>query len=360
MDSRVVEHARILTEFCLEVGEGDHVLIEFDEGGLALAEATAGAVARRGGQPLLVARSGEASRAFLAVAPDAVLAAEPKHLRALVEASDKLLFIQAGANTRALSGVPAARQQARAKALEAIREVRMGKRWCLTLTPTPALAQEAGLSTEAFEELAYSAILIDWPAFAAEVERVKARLDGASEVHVVAPDADLYLPVKDRTWIASTGQRNMPSGEVFTAPHEGRVEGHVLLDLPAVIQGTEVAGVRLAFEKGELVDWSCERGEAAFASLLETDEGARRLGELGIGMNRGVDRPTRNILFDEKMGGTIHLALGRAYTENKGTNKSAVHQDLVKTMGPGSYLAVDGDVVQRNGWFWYEQGFRRA
>ena len=152
---------------------------------------------------------------------------------------------------------------------------------------------------------------------------------------------------------------NLPSGEVFTAPYD--TEGEVFFDVPMTINSTRVRGVYLTFEGGEVVDFAAEQGEAEIASVLETDEGARRLGEFGIGMNRGIDRATDNILFDEKMGDTVHLALGRAYDSNlpngETGNQSAVHVDLITDVSKASRIEVDGDVVQRDGRFRFEEGF---
>jgi aminopeptidase len=354
MDPRVREHAEIVADWSTGVQEGDQVLVECQEGGEPLAEALVGEIAERGGQPLVVLSSSSASRAFLRRADAKTVAAEPAHVRAAMEASDVVVHVRAGENTREMNDVDGEQLKRRRKANEDIREIRLGKRWCLTMHPTESLAQEAGMSTEEFQELYYDAVLIDWEAFAEEIRRVADRFEDADEVRVVGEDMDLTMPVHGRTFVASIGDHNLPSGETFTAPVLEGTEGEAYMDLPAVVQGREVQGLHMVFEDGEVVDWSAERGEDAVLDLLETDEGARHLGELGIGMNRGIDRPTRNILLDEKMGGTIHLALGRAYKECEGENESAVHQDFITTMGEGSRIEVDGEVVQRDGTFWYE------
>ncbi len=357
MDPRVREHAEIVADWSTRLEEGDQVLIECQEGGEPLAEALVGEVGERGAQPFVVFTSAAANRAFLKRAPAKTVRAEPAHVRAAMEASDVVVHIRAGQNTREMSDVDGEQLKRRRQANEDIREIRLGKRWCLTMHPTEALAQEAGMSTEAFADLYYDAVLIDWEQFAKEIERVADRFEGADEVRLIGEGTDLVMPVTDRVFVASIGDHNLPSGEAFTAPILEGTEGTAYMDLPAIVQGREVQGLSMTFEDGEVVDWSAERGEDAVADLLETDEGARHLGELGIGMNRGVDRPTRNILLDEKMGGTIHLALGRAYKECKGTNESAVHQDFIKTMDEGSRIEVDGEIVQRDGTFWYEDGF---
>jgi len=357
MDARIREHAEIVADWSTDISRGDQVMIHCQEGAEELARALVGEVADRGGQPLVTYKSGKAGRAFLRRANDKTIATEPAHARAATEAADVVVHLRAGQNTRESSDVPSQAQARRRKAVEDIREERLSKRWCLTMHPTDALAQEAGMSTEAFADLYYDAVLIDWAEFAQEIERVADRFNGADEVRLVGEGTDLTMPVTDRHFVASIGDKNLPSGEAFTAPILDGTTGEAYIDLPAVVEGREVQGIRLTFEEGQVVEYSAERGEDALESLLETDEGADKLGELGIGMNRGIDRPTKNILLDEKMGGTIHLALGRAYKECNGEVESAVHQDFIKTMGEGSRIEVDGEVVQRDGTFWYEDGF---
>ncbi|MFQ6077043.1 MAG: aminopeptidase, partial [Candidatus Bathyarchaeia archaeon] len=172
-------------------------------------------------------------------------------------------------------------------------------------------------------------------------------------VRLVGPGTDLTMSIKDRTSIVDDGVHNMPGGEVFTAPIEGSVEGDVYFDLPAIAYGKEVMEIRLRFEGGEIVDLSAGKNEALLRSMVDTDRGSRKLGELGVGMNRRIDRFTKNILFDEKIGNTIHLAIGRAYRECGGTNESAIHWDMIKTMEPGR-IVVDGEAVYRDGRFRWE------
>jgi len=357
MDPRIREHAEIVADWSTEISQGDDVLIHCQNGAKELARALVGEVAERGGQPLVTYKSGKAGREFLRRGNDKTIATEPAHARAATEAADKIIHLRAGTNTRESSDVDPEAQARRRKAVEDIREERLAKDWCLTMHPTESLAQEAGMSTEAFADLYYDAVLIDWAEFAEEIERVADRFNGSDEVRIVGEGTDLTMPTTERHFVASIGTNNLPSGEAFTAPILDGTDGEAYIDLPAVVEGREVQGIHLEFDDGEVVDYSAERGEEALASLLETDEGSDKLGELGIGMNRGIDRPTKNILLDEKMGGTIHLALGRAYKECNGEVESAVHQDFIKTMGEDSRIEVDGEVVQRDGTFWYEDGF---
>ncbi len=235
----------------------------------------------------------------------------------------------------------------------------MKKRWCSTLWPTQALAEQAGLTLDTYARFVAGALFLDRPAgpvaawrelgaFQAQLVR---RLENASTVRIEAPGTDVTLGVKGRAWVNSDGKRNMPSGEVFTGPHETSANGHVRFTLPSSPAGVEVRGVELELRDGEVVSATAEAGQEYLEHALATDAGARRLGELGIGTNYGIDRPTGTILLDEKMGGTVHLALGRSYAETGGTNESALHWDLICDLRAGGRITVDGEVLQEDGRF---------
>ncbi|HEY8147262.1 MAG TPA: aminopeptidase, partial [Kofleriaceae bacterium] len=231
-------------------------------------------------------------------------------------------------------------------------------RWCYTLYPTNAYASEAEMSLGDFEDFYFGACLADdpdpltaWKRASKECERLAEWIEGHEEVRVTAPGTDIKLGIAGRKFIPCVGDHNMPDGEFFTGPVEDSVEGEVTFHLPAVIGGREVSGVRLRFESGKVVDASAERGEEFLIELLDTDEGARRLGELGIGTNYAIDRGTLEVLLDEKIGGTVHMAVGRSYPESGGVNESAVHTDLVCDLRLGGKLEVDGVVMQEDGKF---------
>jgi aminopeptidase len=227
----------------------------------------------------------------------------------------------------------------------------MRKRWCGTIWPTPALAQDAAMGSAEYAAFLERALFLDrddpvgaWRELGARQAELIERLTPARELRILGEDTDLTLSVEGRTWVNSDGKRNMPSGEVFTGPHEDATQGVVTFDVPTGPAGVDVAGVRLEFRDGEVVAASAERGEDYLRKALATDPGARRLGELGIGTNRGIDRPTGTILLDEKIGGTVHLALGRSYPETGGKVESALHWDLIRDLrgGRGRVLA-DGE-----------------
>ena len=238
----------------------------------------------------------------------------------------------------------------------------MGKRWVGTQYPAPGNAQEAEMATEAYEQFVYSAIDKDWDAQREHQAQMVEILDPASEVRIVSGDTtDVTMSVADNPTANDYAELNLPGGEVYTAPIPDSVEGEVLFDMPVINQGREMQGVRLVFENGEVVEHSAEKNEDVLTSLLNTDDGARRLGELGIGMNRDIDQFTYNMLFDEKMGDTVHMAIGRSIPwtvgEENESNDSATHVDMIVDMSEDSYIEVDGEIVQRDGTFVFEDGF---
>ncbi|MFT4946039.1 MAG: aminopeptidase, partial [Natronomonas sp.] len=285
---------------------------------------------------------------------------------ALYERADSVLSLRGTRNTSAGADVPGETQTAYAQAREAVREARLDTDWVSTVHPTRALAQQAGMSYEAYQGFVYDAILRDWEALAEEMSQLKDLLDAGSEVRIVKGDrTDLTLSIENRTAVNSAASvaydsHNLPSGEVFTAPADAA--GQVVFDVPMTIRGTRIRNARLVFKDGVVVDIDADAGEEVLRSIAETDGGSKRLGELGIGMNRGIDRITDQILFDEKMGGTVHLALGRAYEaclpDGESGNQSAVHVDLITDMQrEDTRLEIDGEVIQRNGYLRWEGEF---
>jgi aminopeptidase len=270
----------------------------------------------------------------------------------------------ASQNTRALSQVPPERQTM----MQAARQHLMGRmmersaegsyRWALTLFPTHAYAAEAGMSLTGYEDFYYGACLATqddpvgaWKRQSEETERLAGWIEGRSEVHVTGEGTDLKLGIEGRTFIAAGGRHNMPDGEFFTGPVEDSAEGEVKFHLPATYAGREVAGVRFRFEGGRVVDATAEKGEEFLIQMLDTDDGARRLGELGIGTNYGITDGTGEILLDEKIGGTVHLAVGRSYPETGGVNESAIHWDMICDLRRGGRIEVDGELLQEDGRF---------
>jgi aminopeptidase len=364
MDARIRDHAETLVDWSARIDRGDDVVLRVGEGAHDLGVAVAEALGERGANLLACYDSEELTNAYLR-AHDGNFEADPEYQLALYERADSVLSLRGTRNTSEGADVPDETQQAYARAREDIREARLDTDWVSTVHPTRAMAQQAGMSIEAYREFVYDAILRDWEELAAEMAQLKEILDDGSEVRIrkEGDATDLTLFIDGRTAVNSTASvaddsHNLPSGEVFTAPYD--TAGQVVFDVPMTINGERVEGVRLVFKDGVVVDWEAEAGGDVIESVLETDGGAKQLGELGVGMNRGITRPTNQILFDEKMAGTVHLALGRAYDaclpDGESGNDSAVHVDLITDMRTeGTTLEVDGEVIQRDGVFEWEE-----
>jgi len=363
MDQRVHDHAEVLVDWSARVEAGDDVVLRVDEGAHDLAVAVAEKLGERGANLLATYASDEVEAAYLR-GHDGDFDESPDFEAAMLERADAVLSLRGASNTAERAAAPGETRAAYRTARTEIRELRMDTDWVATVHPTRAHAQQAGMGIAEYRDFVYDAVLRDWESLADEMAQLKELLDSGSEVRLVKEDTDLTMSIEGRTAVNSAASvaydsHNLPSGEVFTAPADP--EGEVYFDVPMTHDGARIRDVRLTFEDGEVVDWSAEVGERALGDVLTTDEGARRLGELGIGMNRGIDRFTDSILFDEKMGETVHLAVGRAYDaclpDGETGNESAVHVDMITDVSEDSRLEIDGEVVQRNGRFRWEDGF---
>jgi aminopeptidase len=350
--------ARLLVDYCLEVKPGQQVQVSSTTLAEPLLLELQRELLEREAWPLLdVALPGQAE-GFWSAARDRHLDGFPSADLAVAERVDATLRIQASVNANELAGVDPARLARAARARDPLREARLGRRWAITLWPTAAAAQSAGMGTREFADFVSRALFLDRddPAAAwGELREFQAglieRLAPKREIRIEADGTDLTLNVAGRTWINSDGRRNMPSGEVFTGPLETSAEGVIRFSIPTSPRGVVVEDVVLEFREGRVVSARAERGDAYLQATLETDPGARILGELGIGTNFGIDRPIGAILFDEKIGGTVHLALGRSYPETGGLNESAVHWDLICDLRRGGRLSADGEVILADGSF---------
>jgi aminopeptidase len=363
-DQRADALARILVRYSTRVARGDVCVIQGATTGEPLVEAVYEEVLRAGGLPVMQLTTEGAPAALYELGDDDQLDWMAPPARWAAEEADVRIAIMADANARALSRTDPSRQarvqRARKPLLDAImRRAAAGEhRWVLTLFPTHAYASEAEMSLARYEDFFYAACLATepdpvraWQRQSDEVRRLAEWMEGREEVRIQARGTDVRLGVAGRRFIASVGEHNMPDGEFFTGPVEDATEGKVAFSLPASYGGREVTGVRLRFEGGRVVDASAERGEELLLEMLDTDPGARRVGELGIGTNYGIATGTREILLDEKIGGTVHMAIGASYPETGGVNDSAVHWDMVCDLRAGGSITVDGIELQRDGRF---------
>jgi aminopeptidase len=363
-DPRVNNLARILVRYSTEVKEGDTCVIEGPTAGEPLLAAIYEEVLAAGGHPVLALSLQGQLPTFFKGASDAQLEWVSPLSEWAAREADCRIAIGADSNTHELSGVDPERQTKRRAATRELMDVVMQRsaegdhRWVYTLFPTDAYAADAEMSLAQFEDFYFGACLADsedgidaWVKASEECTRLSERIEGHEQVRITAPGTDITLGIAGRKFIPADGKRNMPDGEFFTAPIEDAVDGEVSFHLPAIVGGREIAGVRLRFEAGKVVDASAERGEEYLISLLDTDDGARRLGELGIGTNYAIDRGTSDVLLDEKIGGTVHMAVGASYPECGGHNESAVHTDLVCDLRRGGRIEVDGEPFQEDGRF---------
>jgi aminopeptidase len=363
-DQRAQALAEVLVRYSTEVSEGDVCIVRADTAAEPLALAVYEEVLRAGGLPMVVLQMEEQEASLLRLASDAQLDWVPPPAHWSAEQADALIELRAETNTRALSGADPGRQARRGMAFLPIMETVMKRaaagevHRCTTLFPTQAYAAEAEMSLAEYEEFYYGACLCDradpvssWREQADGVQRAAEWMSGKEEVRVEGPGVDLQLNVSGRTFVAGTGKQNMPDGEFFTGPIEDSASGEINFSYPASFGGREVAGVRLRFKDGRVVDASAERNEEYLLQMLDSDDGARRLGEFGVGANYNIGRFTGDILLDEKIGGTIHLALGMSYPETGGHNHSAIHWDMICDLRHGGRIEVDGADLQVDGKF---------
>jgi aminopeptidase len=350
--------ADLLAGYCLDVQPGQQVLVRSTTLAAPLLLELQRAILERDAWPLVRVELPGQGRSFYDHATDRHLDDIPGLALDEAKKIDASLGIQAPHDVRELVGVDPARITRLARARRPVREATMKKRWCSTLWPTEALAEQAGMTLGEFSAFVRGALFLDqadpivaWGGLRTFQDKLIARLASARDLRIEADGTDLTLRVAGRTWVNSDGKRNMPSGEVFTGPHEGSANGRIRFTVRSAPAGVDVDGVELEFRDGEVVGARARTGDEYLQRALETDDGARYLGELGIGTNFGIDRPTGTILFDEKIGGTVHLALGRSYPETGGKNASALHWDLICDLRQGGRLTADGDVLMLDGRF---------
>ena len=364
-DPRVARLGELIVSYSLELEEGKILRVDVPPVAAPLAIELYRAALRAGGHPyanveleqlpeILVKKGNDAQLEFLSP----IAAAE-------IEFVDAIVTVWAESNTRALSRVPPDRHQrliasSRRLAKRRWERIAAGElRWCGVVFPTAAHAQDAEMSLDEYEQFVFRACHVEgtedpvthWNGVSEELHRRADVLGEAREIRIVGPDTDLRLGVEGRRWQAADGRYNMPDGEVYTSPLEAATEGEIRFTFPALFRGREVEDIRLRFEGGKVVAAEAARGLEFLEALLEVDEGARRLGEVAFGLNYEIDRFTNNTLFDEKIGGTMHVALGSAFEELGGRNTSALHWDLVCDLRSDGEVYADGELVWRAGRF---------
>jgi len=363
-DIRLGRLADVLVNYCTEVKPGDWVGIFGDVITIDALRAVHAAVLKAGGYPHLIISDEYMMRTFLREANDDQLNWLTPSMTIYYEQADVYIRVSSSTNTRAMTNIPPKRVQQLRTAQSGWLNTRLNRaaagefRWVGTWYPNEASAQEANMSLEEYEDFVYSATFCDQEDPVAEWIKVRdmqqQKIDwlvGKKQVTLTGPNIDLSLSIEDRSFVNADGKRNMPSGEIFTGPVEESVNGWVRFSYPSIVGGRAVSGIELKFEDGKVTDASAEQNEELLYAQLDTDSGSRYLGEFAIGTNFGINQFTGNILFDEKIGGTIHMAVGTGYPETGSKNRSAVHWDMICDMRTDSEIHVDGDLFYKNGEF---------
>jgi aminopeptidase len=361
-DIRIERWAHTLVHYCLYVKAGETVAILATPLAAPLVEAVYREIVRVGAFPLPLIELDSLEEILLREGSESQLVAISPVLAAMAEYVDAQLTIGSKGNTKAMSNIDPARLAIRRQASAAMRNTRRkreqaGKfRWSLTLYPTEAYAQDAEMSLSEFEEFVFDVCFLNdpdpiarWQEISEQQQHLVDWLKGRRRVHIKGEGTDLTLSIEDRVFINSDGKRNFPSGEFFTGPVEDSANGVITFDIPASYEGHAIEGVRLVFREGKVMEASARQGQAFLDSMLELDAGARYLGEFAFGNNARMTRGIKNTLFDEKLGGTVHLALGQSYPETGGLNSSALHWDMVCDLRRSGEVWVDDVLFLKNG-----------
>lgn len=351
--------AKLLVDYCCKVQAGENVSINVNSIATPIARALFREVLRKDAKPILRMSYPELEEDLYELATDAYFDSDPVFELAEVKKIDSWIRVGSPANTRALQNFDKTRISKLRKKLRPVQNIRINEtKWVGSLYPSNALAQDAGMSLGEYENFVYSSMFLfaddpvsEWNKIHDFQENLINRLKTTKEVHIVAEGTDLKLNVENRIWLNSDGHRNMPSGEVYTGPIEDSANGYIRFDIPSSVNGVEVQNIDLVFENGKVVQANAEKGNDLLQSLLDTDAGSRYLGELGIGTNYQIQKPTKQILYDEKIGGSIHLAVGQSYKESGGTNESAIHWDMICDLRQDGAIYLDAELFQKNGEF---------
>jgi len=364
MDPRTKKLAKLLINYSLELKKGQLLRIQGEIATIPLMQAAFEEALAVGAHPYSEIMLPDQSEVLLKRGTDEQLKHMSRFSKIEMNELDALLVIWGSQNTKYLSGVNPERQVFRQKSKRQVfgnmlKRIASGSlKWVGTQFPTQADAQEARMSLSDYEDFVYEAGHINsanpvshWKKVQKEQQRLVKILNRFDRIHVLGNNTDLKLRVKGRKWVSCHGDQNFPDGEIFTGPIENSAEGVISYSYPAVYSGHEVEGIRFEFKKGKVINESAARGKEFLTQMLNMDKGARYVGEFAIGTNYDIKKATRNTLFDEKIGGTCHLAVGASLPESGGVNKSALHWDMVCDLKKNSEITADGKVIYRNGKF---------
>jgi aminopeptidase len=371
-DPRTERMAKTLIDYSANIQPGDRILLEAETAAEPLVRALFERTLERGGHPhLMINLCGQVTQSgfddlLLKKANEEQLDYISPFYQMAYEQFESRIRIHSSANTKSLTGVDPEQMAKRAKATQSILEDQFRRgdlgefKWVTTQFPTLAYAQDAEMSFEAYETFLYKACHVDesdsdpvvyWREVEAEQQRLVEALAGHDKVVVRSPYCDFGVSIKDRVFSNACGHRNMPDGEIFTGPVEESASGWIHFNFPAVYRGSEATGVKLRFEEGKVVDVIADKNQALIERMLNVDAGAGYLGEFAFGTNYGIQSHTKNILFDEKIGGSFHIAFGAGYPQTGSKNKSAIHWDMICDLREESEILLDGDLIYKDGYF---------
>ena len=363
-DSRIKKLADLLVSYSTKVKKGDWVVVEYQPLAEPLANQVLRAVLEAGGLPSTLVHSERLAESYYKYADKDQLEWISPFDDLYYKEADVMIYLAGAENTRYLTNADNEKLQLAAKAHGALYEIMIARetsgelRWAMTNFPTNAYAQDADMSLEEFQDFVYRATFADqedpiaaWQQVHDDQQRIIEWLKGKKQVEVKSPNAELSLSIEGRDFINADGTFNMPSGEVYTSPIEDSAQGWVEFTYPAITMGHEVSGVRFEFQDGRIEKATAEKNQDFLLATLDTDEGARYLGEFAIGTNYGIQQFTGSILFDEKIGGSFHVAVGFGFPEIGGKNKSAIHWDFICDIKENSQIQVDGELLYQDGQF---------
>jgi aminopeptidase len=356
--------ADMLVNYSLNLQPGETLLIETTPLSQELCLLVYKAAIKAGAFPYISMELPGAKEIVLEIASDTQLMYVPPVKKFMYESFDASVDINAPANTRSLSHIDPIRIRTAKKAfMDKARSILFSRldngqiKWCYTSFPTQALAQEAEMGLEEYKKFVFKSCKLlesqsieSWEQLSQKQKQLCEWLNGKSTVTLRGPNIDLKMSIEGRSFLNDDGKLNFPGGEIYTSPLENSTNGWVRFSYPVIFENREIIDVELWFENGKIIKEKASKGQAFLTEILNSDNGARRVGELGIGTNYGIQRFTKHMLFDEKIGGTIHIAVGQGFPEIGGTNESAIHWDMLCDMSEGEIL-VDGEVFFKNGKF---------
>lgn len=353
VDPRIKEIARILVDYSTEVKKGENVIISGSTEAEPLIKELYKLVIKKGAYPSVKVGLPGMNYIYYKNASKEQLKKFPQIRFDELKKTQVYIGIISESNTRELSNIDPERISLRQKTMHKISDyivnTRDKIRRCTTIFPTEALAQDAEMSLEEYEDFVYGSMILDWRRLREKFKKIAKVLNNAKMIRIVGEDTDLRMKIYKKSFVVDGGEENFPGGEIFCAPDPKSVEGHIRFTYPAIRQGVEVVNIYAEFKKGKCVKATADKNEKFLKTMLNTDAGSKYIGELGIGMNPKVTKFTKELLFDEKQNATIHLAFGMAYKECGQPNKSALHWDIVKDLRKGGKIIADGKVIQKNG-----------